>query len=156
MTQSLKELEKFCRDKNIRLALENLPEKGSYQQMLIPTIQAFSPEFLGFCCDIGHNAITKDSDDQQVKNACRNQLAYRLIAVHIHDNDSSDDKHWLPFTGAVDWQDVARFLRLADYRKPLNLEVSFPGSGIASEELFVQQAHVAVSRLQQLIAELKE
>jgi sugar phosphate isomerase/epimerase len=151
MNRSLVELEPYCRERGIRLALEILPEKGGYEQVLFPALKAFSREFLGFCYDVGHHNITKDSDDLVRKNECRDQISDRLFAVHVHDNDGAEDRHWIPFTGTVDWQNVADFLRTANYSKPLNLEINFAKSGLEDEDLFLRQARQSIARLRSMV-----
>ena len=32
-----------------------------------------------------------------------NKFKNRIFAVHLHDNDQSDDQHLLPFDGTIDW-----------------------------------------------------
>jgi sugar phosphate isomerase/epimerase len=158
LAKSIKELETFCRERNIRLALENMPtEDGKnfddYEKNLMPIIEAWSPEYIGFCCDIGHHNILDNRQDLKRKNELRDRLAARLIAVHIHDNSGEADNHWLPFHGSVDWENVAGFLRLANYRKPLNLEVNFSSSGRVNKERYTRDAYESLLRLKKMVEE---
>jgi sugar phosphate isomerase/epimerase len=156
LAKSIKELEGFCRDRNIRLALENMPTEGGkqfidYESNLLPVIEAWSSEYIGFCLDVGHHNILDDRKDLIRKNELRNRLAERLIAIHIHDNSGEADNHWLPFQGSVDWENLAGFLRLAKYQKPLNLEVNFASSGRVNKERYTRDAYEAITRLKMMV-----
>ncbi len=155
LNKSLDELEEFALKMNVRLALEN--SNMNYADLLIPVIMNRSPEFLGFCYDSGHHndkipyetpALRKEIDEM------RNQLADRLCATHIHDNNGYADNHWIPFTGTADWGDIVGFIKLAKYKKPINLELSYPNMKRQcdmSKEEFVKQAYEAALKLNEMI-----
>jgi len=149
---SLKELEDFCCERNVRLALENGRSCDDYEKALIPLIENWPEAYVGFCYDTGHHHMivnpATDSDFDK-KNKLRNHLAKRLIATHIHDNCGESDNHWIPFTGSIDWNDVTNYLRLANYAKPLNLELSFANSGRRDKQRFTCDAYQALAQLQQ-------
>jgi len=148
MEASLDELEDDCHDCGIRLALENFSRAMDYERLLPPTIEARSPEYLGFCYDSGHHNIDVVPEERGRKNDIRDRLAERLLVVHISDNNGYEDNHWLPFTGTMDWADVRHFLHLAHYEKPLTLELSFPRSDVPTPEAFIRKAYAAAVRLQ--------
>jgi sugar phosphate isomerase/epimerase len=147
MVASLQELQAYCVNSGVRIAIENMPETFYYERVLIPTLEKFPAEVVGFCYDVGHHNMTRDGEDVPAKNAARDRLADRLICTHIHDNDGVEDKHWIPFTGTADWADVTAFLRKAKLTKPLNLELSFKRSGLSDEMDFVRKAHEAIVRV---------
>ncbi len=155
LNKSLDELEKFARDKNIKLALEN--SIMNYADLLIPTITSRSPEYLGFCYDSGHHndKIPQETEEmRKAKNEMKNQLADRLFATHLHDNNGYSDNHWIPFTGTADWNDIANFIKSANYSKPINLELSYPNAikvSPMSQEEFVKQAYQAALKLNDMI-----
>lgn len=35
----------------------------------------------------------------------------RIFAVHLHDNDKSDDLHLIPFDGTLNWSNVVKNLK---------------------------------------------
>ena len=49
----------------------------------------------------------------------------RIFAVHLHDNDKSDDLHLLPFDGTIDWNHVIRKLKECNYNGPVTLEICY-------------------------------
>ena len=46
----------------------------------------------------------------------------KIFAVHLHDNDKSDDLHLLPFEGTIDWKELSNNLKKANYTGPITLE----------------------------------
>lgn len=153
MARSLDELEAFCRDRGVRLALENATRWADYQTCIIPVMEARPPEYVGFCYDSGHHNIDMIRDDRERagKNEARDRLADRLLAVHLHDNNGFGDQHLLPFRGSVDWDEVAGFLVRANYTKPLNLEVNLTGLRDRPVEDYVRLAHQCAVRLEKMI-----
>ena len=74
-------------------------------------------EYFGLCLDVGH------------LNICRTPLydyiptvGKRLKALHIHDNDQTNDLHMMPYTGTVRWDFFIRELRAAGYDGDLSFE----------------------------------
>jgi len=137
--RSLDALEPFCRERNVRIAIEN----GSF-----PTIQRllseYSPEYLGLCYDSGHGH--KDGDGLDHLDGLKD----RLICVHCHDNDGAGDDHNLLFLGTVDWNRLARIIAESAYTKCVNMEVGMARSGVQDERAFLSKAFetgVAFSRM---------
>lgn len=73
----------------------------------------------GICWDFGHANLAGLKQSEA--------LAYvgkRLKAVHIHDNNGTDDDHTAPFMGTVDWVDAMHGLALAGFEGRLNFEIT--------------------------------
>lgn len=71
---------------------------------------------LRFCFDSGHERFYSPERDLLA------EYGSRLAALHLHDNDGTDDAHMLPFTGKVDWMRVKRRLTECDYQGAIALE----------------------------------
>ncbi len=72
---------------------------------------------LGFCFDSGHwNVFTPKADLLSL-------YGHKLKAVHLHDNDGIDDWHALPFSGRIDWNDIAAKLAGSSYPGVAALEI---------------------------------
>lgn len=120
--KSLHELEAYCLNSGIKIALENL--------LPVFTIDAieyyfdhFSPEFLGFCWDTGHSNITGPEVYQRIEKICQE----RLCALHLSDNDGQGkDQHLIPYDGTCNWEWVAEVVKNSSYKKnkPFTIEVS--------------------------------
>ena len=74
-------------------------------------------EYFGLCLDVGH------------LNICRTPLydyiptvGKRLKALHIHDNDQTNDLHMMPYTGTVRWDFFVRELKKIGYGGDLSFE----------------------------------
>ena len=74
---------------------------------------------IGVCYDAGHcHAFYDDKFSYELfKN--------RFFAVHLHDNDKSDDLHLMPFDGNIDWKHVVSKLKESNYQGPITLELCY-------------------------------
>lgn len=98
---------------NINIALENL-RRPDYLDFVFDSINS---ERLGFCYDSGHENCYSKGTDLFVK------YGSKLKALHLHDNDGSDDQHMLPGEGSVDWETFALKLCRIGYSGNITLEV---------------------------------
>jgi len=97
----------------IDIALENL----RYPRHLEFVYSHIQSKHMKFCYDSGHeNCRTPHIDFLQ-------KYGDRLAALHLHDNDGTDDQHILPFDGTVPWDRVAAHLRSLRYSADLTLEI---------------------------------
>ena len=51
-----------------------------------------------------------------------------LRVLHVHDNDGHGDRHWLPYTGVIDWDDFSNALEEIGFEGSLSLETHIPNS----------------------------
>ena len=49
----------------------------------------------------------------------------RIFAVHLHDNDQSDDLHLMPFDGTLNWKEVMQNLKKCNYTGPITMELCY-------------------------------
>ena len=129
--RSLDELEPFCKERNVRICIENLfGAPGELQLEQFDLLFARYPkEFLGFCLDTGHaNLVWGDSFVEVLVERYKD----RLFSIHMHDNKGSVDEpgggdaHRLPGEGNIDWKRLMGVLRTSVYELPWTLEVSKP------------------------------
>ena len=132
----------------MRIALENMPEDDF--TLLDTLLSEYDPGFLGLCFDSGHANLGGDSFEQLKR------LKDRLIAVHLHDNDGSRDQHKIPFTGTVNWADLASVMASSAYAGCVNLEVIIKESGYQDEDAFLRQSFLAGERLASMIASSRQ
>jgi sugar phosphate isomerase/epimerase len=113
----------------IRVAIENLftrnTETGLFEESacgnareLADFIDSFGPEQFAACLDIGHCLLAGGDPAQAVYTLGPD----RLKALHIHDNDLSNDQHMMPYLGTADWPAVMRALRAIGYGGALTFE----------------------------------
>ena len=49
----------------------------------------------------------------------------KIFAVHLHDNDKSDDLHLNPFEGTINWKELVLQLKECNYNGPITLELCY-------------------------------
>lgn len=96
----------------IKVAFENTKIFGYIEYVL----DRIKNKNAGVCYDAGHcHCHFNDKFSwQKFKN--------KIFAIHLHDNDQSDDQHLLPFEGTIDWQELVNHLNNANYNGPVILE----------------------------------
>lgn len=111
----IREIIKFAKKVNVKIAFENLKVKGTLEYIF----KNIQDEDVGICYDAGHcHAHFKDEFNfEPFKN--------KIFAVHLHDNDASDDQHLLPFDGTINWNEVIKKVADYGYTGPITLELSY-------------------------------
>ncbi len=102
---------------NINIALENM-ESPQYLEYIFRKIQS---DRLGFCYDSGHhNLYSPDLDLLRL-------FSDKLMALHLHDNNSKADMHALPFSGNIDWHKISESLKAIEYKGAVAFETRNTG-----------------------------
>jgi len=97
----------------VLLAVENLRSLGHGMAVL----DALDTPGVRACYDAGHHSCYGQD------STFLDRYGARIAAIHLHDNDGTDDQHRIPFTGVIDWpSEMARIQKTA-YRGPLTLEL---------------------------------
>jgi sugar phosphate isomerase/epimerase len=164
--QSLKsfdELMPYCESRHIKIAMENMICTPAQEQVaqFDRLFARYPKEFLGFCFDSGHCALMCPSDTAFFAR----RYIDRLIFVHLHDNDGvpddsrSDDiailrgdRHRIPFTGIVDWNEVTRLIASSTYELPLTLEIDIHSPDEKGRAIELHQAIEAGKKLDAMVA----
>ena len=109
----IREICDYAQSLGVKVAFENTKIKG-YLDYVIDNIKN---DNVGICFDSGHyHAHFNDELDF-------NKFKNRIFAVHLHDNDQSDDLHLLPFDGTLNWNETIRKLKESNYEGPVTLEI---------------------------------
>lgn len=106
--QIIETAEKF----NVNIAIEN-QGNPEYIDLVFQNIQS---DRLFFCFDSGHENFYSPHLD------LLDLYGDKLIALHLHDNNGTDDTHALPFAGTVDWNRIASELEKINYTGAIALE----------------------------------
>lgn len=110
--ERLQKVVDYAEKLNIKIAFENTKIFG-YLEYIFDHIKN---QNIGICFDIGHcHAFFNDKFSFD-------KFSGRIFAVHLHDNDRSDDLHLLPFDGDIDWNYFIDELKNANYNGPVTLE----------------------------------
>ena len=105
----IRKITEYAKEMNMKVAFENTKIKG-YLEYVLDNIK---DDNVGICFDAGHDEF----NFELFKN--------RIFAVHLHDNDKSDDLHLLPFDGTIDWEYVINKLKDCNYNGPITMELSY-------------------------------
>lgn len=112
--ERLQRIVDYAEKLGIKIAFENTKIFG-YLEYVFDHIKN---ENIGICYDSGHCHCHFDDkfDWEKFKN--------KIFAVHLHNNDKSDDLHLLPFDkiGTIDWKKVMQNLKNAGFDGPIVLE----------------------------------
>lgn len=111
----LQEIVDYAKFLDIKVAFENTQFKG-YLDYVIENIEN---DNVGICFDAGHCHLHFDDDFDFAK------FKNRIFAVHLHDNDKSDDLHLLPFDGTIDWKKIIKELKNCNYNGPITMELCY-------------------------------
>ena len=111
----IQEIVDYANSLGIKVAFENTKIKGYLEYV----IEHIKNENVGICFDSGHYHVHfKDEFDFS-------KFKDRIFAVHLHDNDQSDDLHLMPFDGTIDWEDVIKKLKENGYNGPVTMELCY-------------------------------
>lgn len=99
------------------LCVEDLPRTclgHSIEEMAFLTAAS---EKLRICLDTNHLLHDRNADFVRA-------LGGKIATLHVSDYDFTDERHWIPYEGKVDWVELISALEQADYNGPLLYEVS--------------------------------
>ena len=104
---------------------------------------------VGICFDVGHyHAHFNDEFDFEF-------FKERIFAVHLHDNDKTDDLHLLPFEGTIDWKYVIKKLKECNYNGPVTLELCYKNDYLSmSLDDFYRKGYNVGEKLQELFEKM--
>ena len=112
----------------VQLAVENMIVTRNFDgttywrycstpEQLIELVDAIDKPNVGFCFDVGHSHYMHENVYESVLKYGR-----RLISLHIHDNNLSDDQHVAPYSGSLDWDAFLKGLVDVRYAGDFSLE----------------------------------
>ena len=133
----------YAKKAGIKIAFENI-NSADY---LFKTLEFFTDSHVGFCYDCGHEACYEPNVRFLAK------VGNRLFCTHLHDNDGKGDCHWLPFDGAINFEQIGKELKACGYKGNLTLELCYNDEYCKkyTKEEFVREAYDRVQRLKNMI-----
>lgn len=138
----LQEIVDYAEGLYIKVAFENTKIKGYLDYVMENILN----QNAGICFDSGHYHVHFDDDlkFEKFKN--------RILAVHLHDNDKSDDLHLIPFDGTLNWKSVVKNLKENNYNGPITMEQCYRNDYTAMEiEDFYRKGYAAGEKLRQML-----
>lgn len=111
----IRKITEYAKEMNMKVAFENTKIKGYLEYVL----ENIKDDNVGICFDAGHYHVHFDDEFNF------DFFKDRIFAVHLHDNDKSDDLHLLPFDGTINWEDVINKLKECNYDGPITMELCY-------------------------------
>ena len=116
----LKKLSEGIKGVDITICLENLTSFVTDADTLLYIIEKVGDPKFAICLDTGHLNYTKASSQREFIL----KAGKKLRALHIADNDGSDDQHLMPFgKGKVNFEEVVKALDEIGYEGLFNYEI---------------------------------
>lgn len=111
----IRKIVEYAKTLNVKVAFENTKIKGYLEYVL----ENIKDDNVGICFDSGHYHVhfNDEFNFELFKD--------RIFAVHLHDNDKSDDLHLIPFEGTINWTEVISKLKECNYNGPITLELCY-------------------------------
>jgi sugar phosphate isomerase/epimerase len=127
---SLARLAETARNLGVMIAVENLPTGylGDSVSEMKQVLAGLDPEVVGFCLDTGHAMLGPDEPNDYIR-----ALGDRMIAIHWHGNDGTDDQHLFPGDGRTEWDGFLAALDEVGYDLPITVE-ALPPEGMSLSE----------------------
>ncbi len=159
--KSFDELETYCKTRNVKIAFENLLTPLQEQIDQFDTLfERYDSDFVGFCFDSGHATLV-NSEDHFI---FAKRYKYRIIALHLQDTDGiapelmdddvalvKHDKHAIPFTGVVNWDELAKIIAPSPYELPVTLEVMIKTDTYEEEMSLLKEAFIKAEKINEMV-----
>jgi len=119
LATSAAQLARVAEAADVRFLIENMPPPmfGHDAHLLRRIVETIDSPHLGLAYDSGHAHIARDPV------GIIHAMGPRLWGVHLHDNDLSEDGHYLPGMGTIPFDDVARALAEVAFAATFMLEI---------------------------------
>ena len=119
----LSRLAEVGKQHEVVVCLENMPMVKyplSPPEECLKIVRAINTPWLKICLDTGHCSTLQLNPADAVRMIGKDLLS----ALHVHDNDGFGDRHWVPFMGAIDWDDFRNALREIGFDGCISMETS--------------------------------
>ena len=142
-------MERLCAEAEkcgVVICFENMPMHAlpiSPPEATLDFAKKINSPWFKLCLDTGHCSVF----GIQPADAVRMWGKDMLKVLHVHDNDGMQDRHWVPFTGVIDWADFKKALQEIDFDGCLSIETS-PPAKFTGENLLLQDRSLALSAQQ--------
>ncbi|WP_457552752.1 sugar phosphate isomerase/epimerase family protein [Desulfobacula sp.] len=165
--RSFDELEPYCRARGVKIAVENLLCTPKLVQMdqFDALFARYDFDFMGFCFDSGHGSLVSLDDPLFFAKRYKD----RIIALHLQDTDGiapeliedglsvlKHDKHALPFTGVINWDELAKIVAGSPYELPVTLEVNLRSDTYEEEMVNLKDALEKAEKLDKMVKDYRK
>ena len=120
----------FCEKYNVKIAIENMCKTDPKSGIVHDGVCAHPLEFMKYiddlnspyataCFDTGHCSATGREPHDVIRI-----VGNRITCLHLHDNDYKSDRHMLPYSMNMDWDEICKALADIDYKGHITMEAS--------------------------------
>ena len=134
------------------VVLENTIFPTDTPAELLGYLKRFRCDAFGICFDAGHANLMdgtpgKRSADmvEWIRRRWNGEIRFEadtlgallpdVVTCHLHDNDSRDDRHWLPGDGTIDWPQLLARLERAPRLRSFQNESEHMKYGISAAQI---------------------
>lgn len=151
----------YCEKFEIRVAVENLFHHDRKRKCIVGNVgtpeelnrmvEKIGSPWIVACVDVGHASLTGNEPEDFIERMDPDILK----CLHVQDNDYLEDRHVLPYTGELNWENIMCSLKKIGYTGDLTFEIlnylkKFPDELIeASLKLAVAVGRHLISLYQQ-------
>ena len=110
LIKSLKDFAPWCKERGLKIAVENLTQISSVQtsKALVKIIEAVGEDNVGICFDTNH--LFKETHREFIKTAGK-----YILTMHVTDNNGEVEKHWFPGDGVINWKEIFELMEELGY-----------------------------------------
>lgn len=124
-------LKPYCQKFGIKIAIENVYRtdhkrggfKGDFRtpEELCDMIDRLGHEHFCVCIDVGHTSLVGYEPEEFIGKMKKGYVG----ALHVHDTDYLGDRHVLPYTGKLNWENITAALKAIGYDGDFTFEIFF-------------------------------
>ena len=122
-------LKPYCQKFGIKIAIENVYRtdhkrdgfKGDFRtpEELCDMIDRLGREDFCVCIDVGHTSLVGYEPDEFIGKMKKGYVG----ALHVHDTDYKGDRHVLPYTSLLNWENITAALKEIGYDGDFTFEI---------------------------------
>jgi len=117
--ESVRSLLQVARQKGVKIAIENIPEPFPFLMKNVDDFQRFYEDLdddIGMVLDVAHANI-----NNQIQ-AFLEQFSKKIVHMHVSDNNGDSDMHLGIGDGNINWTNIAKAIKAADYGNLIMIE----------------------------------
>jgi len=135
----------LCEKKNIPLAIENIDDPETFKAIF----NEIENPYMKICYDSGHNNFIDPKFDYLTK------YRDKIICLHLHDNDGTDDHHTLNKYGSINWKNIATKLSKLPHDINLDYELLLCKRGPESKKEVLTETYRQACELEKMVLSQK-
>ena len=117
--ESVRTLLQVARREGVNVAIENTPEPFPSLMKRADDFHRFYEDLeddIGMVLDVAHANLNSQIQD------FLEQFSKRIVHIHVSDNDGANDLHLGIGYGSIDWENVTKLVKEADYSNVIMIE----------------------------------